>query len=182
MSGWEVVSVLEDLDSEDGHRWLIVYRVPVEYAPDGVYSVSLPKDIFNGWAAIYGYDVDDPQDVEALFDHVTYQAYINEVLRREGRADEIIDNPFHLGADEARARVQAHVAEFKQSRPITQSQMVKVAAGDLVAGARNVDVHDVIRADMHARLDKAVVAERADAVKDTRAAVQARLAARKATR
>jgi hypothetical protein len=176
VSGWEVVNVHEDLDADDGHRWLIVYSVPVEYAPDGVYSVSLPKDIFNNWAAVYGYDVDDPQDVDALFNHVTYHAYINEVLRKEGRADEIVANPFELGADEARARVQAHVAEFKASRPLG------TASAATSPGGRSSDPHDVIRADMATRLDRAAVDKHMDAVKQARKTVMAKVAARKARR
>lgn len=177
MSEWQIIEIREDVEHSDAERWLVVYRTPIEYAPgSGIYSYSFPKDIFHNWAAVYGYNVDDPQDVEALFDHVTYHAYINEVLRKEGRADEIVANPFELGADEARARVQAHVAEFKASRPLAAAPAARLPGG------RSPHPHDVIRADMATRLDRAAVDKHVEAVAHARKIALAQVAARKATR
>lgn len=70
MSDWEIIRIKDDPAASDTERWTIVYQVPVEYAPDGVFSLSIPKATLNVHAAAYEYDIDDPDQVDALFDHV----------------------------------------------------------------------------------------------------------------
>jgi hypothetical protein len=70
MSDWEIIRIKDDVAASDTERWTIVYQVPVEYAPDGVFSLSIPKATLNVHAAAYEYDIDNPAQVDALFDHV----------------------------------------------------------------------------------------------------------------
>lgn len=171
MSDWEVVSVREDLDSPDGHRWLITYRVPVEYAPDGEYSYSFPKNIANNYAAVFGFDVDDEADREQLFDYVVYMAYINAVLFREGRGDEVIANPFEMPQGMAKAAILRQVEEFKRDRPLREAQ--SSAARGLAADAPP-GVHDTVRADMAARLNRTQISEMAAFFDDARSELAGR--------
>lgn len=68
---WEIIRIDEDLGGMPGHdRWLITYRVPADYSPDGTFSYSFPKDSMNKFAALYEYDVDDPDQVDDLFDMI----------------------------------------------------------------------------------------------------------------
>lgn len=158
MTGWEVVDL-----REDGDRWLVIYNVPAEYAPDGTYSVSFPKSMYNQYAAIFEYDLDSQQDVDDLFDHVTYIAYVNAVLHKEGRGHEVVASPYDVDPAEAKATIKAQVAEFKKNRPIMQGRQVR----ESMAAPSN-DIHGALRNDMIQRLDKTNVGGLAETVAQTR--------------
>jgi hypothetical protein len=70
MNEWEIVRIEDDPGaSAADDRWLVVYSVPLEYSP-GTFSYSFPKSIMNTYAALYEYDVDDPGQVDDLFDFI----------------------------------------------------------------------------------------------------------------
>ncbi len=171
---WELTGLADDDEAHDGERWVIEYQVPSDVAPDGVYSVSMPKDYVNDVAAVYGYDVDDPGHREDLMRHVTYLAYARETLRREGRLDDVQFDPFTLPAAEARERVQAALKELEAERPIGQAaepQVTTRAAPRMLAArgkAAVPDIHAILRADMEQRLDRDAVTERAQRAEQVR--------------
>ncbi|MEV0236864.1 hypothetical protein [Nonomuraea sp. NPDC050786] len=70
MPDWEIIRIKDDPAAVDTPRWTIVYSVPTEYSPDGVFSHSTPKSILNTYAAAFEYDVEDETQVGLLFDHV----------------------------------------------------------------------------------------------------------------
>jgi hypothetical protein len=71
MTEWEIVRIDEDPGGTPDHdRWLVTYRVPAEYSPDGTFSYSFPKDSMNKFAALYEYDVNDAAQVDELFDYI----------------------------------------------------------------------------------------------------------------
>lgn len=98
----------------------MVFEVPQEYAPDGIYSVSIPKGLINDWAAVFEYDMARQDHVDDLLDYLTYFAYINECLRREGRTEEVISDPIGLDPGHARSVIKGQLSEFKNKRPIVQ--------------------------------------------------------------
>lgn len=171
---WELNGLADD-QAHDGERWVIEYQVPPEVAPSGEYCVSMPKDYVNDVAAVYGYDVDDPEHREDLVRHVTYLAYARETLRREGRLGEVQFDPFTVPAAEARERVQAALKELEAERPIVQAEQPQVttrAAQRMVAArgkaAAAPDIHAILRADMEQRMDRDAVTERAQRAEQVR--------------
>lgn len=171
---WEVTGLADDDQAHDGERWVIEYQVPPEVAPSGEYCVSMPKDYVNDVAAVYGYDVDDPDHREDLVRHVTYLAYARETLRREGRLGEVQFDPFTVPAAEARERVQAALKELETERPIVQAEQPQVTtrAAQRLAAARGKaavpDIHAILRADMEQRMDRDAVSERAQRAEQLR--------------
>lgn len=157
MDQWHVVGVHDDTDSSDGERWLITYQVPLAYAPDGFYSASIPKGLVNNWAALYDYDVDDPQELDELLDYVLYTVYMDEVLRKEGRRHELVSDPFGDPA-EAKASIRAHLKDFKKARPLVQTADAKLQR-KAAAGKSVGDLHDVIKQDMKSRIDREAIGE-----------------------
>jgi len=157
---WTLVDVHADIQL-DGDRWLLVYNVPTEYAPDGTYSVSYPADMVNHWAVTYGYDLDDPAGVDELFDHLLLAPYMAEVARREGRAYELASNPYEMAATSARELARDQVAEFKQAHAIESESAPAAmkASGRTDGGKTGGTLLDTVRADMLARVDRAVIDE-----------------------
>ncbi|GAA3027185.1 hypothetical protein [Streptosporangium longisporum] len=150
---WALVDVHADVQP-DGDRWLLIYNVPAAYASDGTYSVSYPAGMINDWAATYGYDLDDPAEVDALWDHLIYAPYIAEVARLEGRAHEAARNPFEMTADAAREMARDQLRQFKKTRTITTASALAVAGR---AARASGTLLDRIRADMVGRVDSAAV-------------------------
>lgn len=70
MADWEIIRIKDDPAATDVPRWTIVYRVPLEYAPDGVLSHSTPKARLNTFAVAYEYDIEDSEQVSDMFDHM----------------------------------------------------------------------------------------------------------------
>ncbi|MFI7449533.1 hypothetical protein ACIBQX_18700 [Nonomuraea sp. NPDC049714] len=70
MSDWSIIRIKDDAAAKGSERWTIVYSVPVEYAPDGVFSFSIPKNSLNSVAAAFEYDIEDHDQADAMFDHL----------------------------------------------------------------------------------------------------------------
>lgn len=162
---WEIVRLQEDLTNPDDERWLITYSVPAEYATNGVYSYSFPKSMFNSYAAVFGYDANDPEQVEDLFEHVLQWAHTGEVLRREGSSADV--DPFAVTAGQARAAVKANIERARKALPVVERQSAVVAARG-AASAEVGSVLDAIRADMLSRLDPEAIAVQQQAVQRAR--------------
>ncbi|GIH26079.1 hypothetical protein Aph01nite_43890 [Acrocarpospora phusangensis] len=146
---WKMLRVDEDLESEKTPRWLMVFEVPQEYAPDGVYSVSIPKGLVNDWAAVFEYDMARQDHVDDLLDYLVYFAYINEALRREGRADEVLSDPLALDPGQARSMIKGQLSEFKAERPIVQeADLNRTMSATVSAGPL-----DVLKSAMRERID-----------------------------
>lgn len=164
--GWEVAEIIEDLKSMDGERWLITYKVPVEYAPSGIYSVSMPKAMGTAWAAEYGYDVSNEAEVDELLDHMLYIAPINEVLRKTGRGAEVLGNHFEMDPREARSVVKAQLEEFKAKNLIKQRPRTRMLLGS--GTEEHEDPLEFLRQDMKNRIDKKHAVEYGQAIAETR--------------
>ncbi|MFD1547022.1 hypothetical protein [Nonomuraea guangzhouensis] len=67
MSDWDIIRIKDDVAAG---RWTIVYNVPTEYAPDGIFSFSMPKDAFNSVAVAFEYDIENSGHVDDMFDHL----------------------------------------------------------------------------------------------------------------
>lgn len=75
MHDWKILEVREDVQSDDGERWLVIFQVPLEYSSDGIFSYSFLKSTFNFRAAEFDYDIDDEDELDELFEHVMYEAF-----------------------------------------------------------------------------------------------------------
>lgn len=139
---WVIRSVVEDADGTEP-RWLVLFDVPTEYAPDGVYSVSMPKDIVQNYAALYGYDVDDPADMDELHDYILHTAYMGEVDRRKGESAEKF-HPYKNRMEDARAAVSVSLAAFKETRAITESTTARIEWSDPLTGEKLEEVGSVV--------------------------------------
>jgi hypothetical protein len=189
MSEWEIIRIEEDLGptpAED--RWLISYRVPLEYSPDGTFSYSLPKDSMNKFAAMYEYDVADEGQVNELFDFIMSRPMLKarplgaglpaghpQLVTAEAasRVDSLSDtvNGARLAAHPAhalstppadlRAAIKAGVAAMKNGEaPLVVKGAVELAVtGMPVTADSNENPKYVIKRDMLARLDPAAVAK-----------------------
>lgn len=151
---WRLKEIHEDVRADDGERWTLIYEVPPECASDGTYTVSMPKDIATHWAAAYGYDPADPQDVEDLLDHVLYMAYLQEVHRMQGKQLDV--DPFEMDPVDAKSAIKMLVENPKLSGFIGQGDTPRVSAARL-AGVG--DLHSVIRAELKRGLDHDRVSE-----------------------
>jgi hypothetical protein len=173
---WTLKGMHEDLHAEEADdRWLLTYEVPAEFAHDGTYSVSFPKDMVNHMAVTYGYDVDDPVDIEDLFDHLFHMAYMTEVARREGRVHEATWNPYELKPESARQVIKDQVTELKRTRPIRHGGKADLT-NPLTAKVTVVDDPiDIVKRDMLSRVDRKVIADRTEAVAQIRVAAQDRM-------
>ncbi|WP_424533621.1 hypothetical protein ACOZ38_25130 [Sphaerisporangium viridialbum] len=168
---WTLIDLLDDVRHDEANdRWLLIYKVPTDIVSSGDYSYSYPKNLGINLAAVYGYDVTKPEDVDELFDHVTYQAYMWETLRQEGRTLELQHNPFEMNVDAARSLVGGVVSTLKRDRPIVHG-----AAKAKLMRASDGTLHDVLRRDLVARLDPDVVAAHRDMAKQSRVATQIRM-------
>ena len=155
MDEWSVIEINEDFDGVH-ERWEVVFSVPTKYAWNGRFSYSFPKKTFSYRAAEFGYDVDDPEEREALFQHVLHEAYLATTgqLTANGPLHPLNDEPVKM-----KAAVRGHFdANVKRSMKITQhaSPRLKVAALARTETAPPADVLDVIRNDM--QIDKELIA------------------------
>ena len=199
MADWVLDNVHDD-PAEDpaDDRWLLVYRVPPEYAPDGTYSVSMPKGMLAGFAVAHGFDPTDPADVEAAFDYLVHYPFMVEVARRghqpftDAAEAEVGFNPYKMPADTARSRAAAHLAAFKRVHRIVADTPAVQAAGlarqgavvavQAMAAAPEVSMLDAVKADMIARVDAGAAREAVEFAEAARARVRERVAARAAAR
>src|ERR1043166_5420322 len=100
-----------------------------------------------GFAATYGYDVDDPADVDALFDHLFHLPFMREMAHAEGRAREVTVSPYEMSIRTARDLADAGVAEFKKVHGIAepaQQRLHTTAAAPVQASG----LLDKVKADM----------------------------------
>ncbi|MFC7582419.1 hypothetical protein ACFQYP_00415 [Nonomuraea antimicrobica] len=164
---WVLVEVHDDLHVEQqDDRWLLIYEVPTTVAPDGRYSVSYPKGMVNDWAATYGYDLDDPGDVDALFDHLFHLPAMREEARLADRLHEVTANPFEMAAVAARALADDQVRTFTASNCLVEEPRAARAGDSLLAR---------VRADMLARASMLAVRELAGAKDASRVLAQERM-------
>lgn len=187
MSDWEITSIQEDLGSPDAERWMVVFNVPVEYSWNGVYSYSIPKDVFNTYAAVYDYDITDPQQIEDLFDHIMSIPMLNNVIPTTSEAgaqslagksadvpvSAAMLNPFEHPVDELKATLKAQVAILKGGAAQLKSAAkvtLNIEGMDEEAPAGENPKY-ILKRDMLARLDPNRVAAHRTAVRDERQAI-----------
>ena len=159
MDDWEITGIVEDLESPDGERWLIVYRVSTDIAPNGVFSSSIPKSLLNTYAALYEYDIDDPEQVDDLFDHVMSLSMMKTVLHQEGRIAEQV-NPMAVKPSEGRAKVKRLVGELKAGKAQLKAApavALKIQGMPAVADPSENPKY-IVKRDMVARLNADAIA------------------------
>jgi hypothetical protein len=166
---WVVKDVIDMAahHSSDGERWTIVYEVDPNIWTGGTFHVSFPKAMVNEWAALYGYDLEDEAEVELLIEQILYTAYVNEMLVRSGRHDEVIVNPYDLDPAEAKQRIHGHIQEFKAKAPIVDNRNVRLMTLGAKSGS-TVQGLDVVRSDLKSRLDKKKVADMTTKIRTVR--------------
>lgn len=70
MADWDIIRIKDDSPAPTSERWTIVYSVPTHYSPDGVFSLSMPKNVLNSVAVAFEYDFENDDDVNDMFDHL----------------------------------------------------------------------------------------------------------------
>jgi hypothetical protein len=170
---WTLTDLHDDVqERESQDRWLLLYETPPELGATG-YSVSYPKSMVTGFAATYGYDLDDPADVDIMFDHLFHLPFVREVALAENRAHEVKVNPYQVSAETARAVADAQVEEFKRSHRIVPAARQRMLGAGVAPAVAAKDLLDVVKADMLARADRRQVAEIADTLGPVRERAQA---------
>lgn len=188
---WVLTDVADD--SQDD-RWLLVYQVPSEYAPDGTYSVSMPKDMLTDFAAAYGFDPADPDDAEAAFEYLIHLPAMQEVARRaadpfaaQGMERQVAMNPYEMSSEVARRLCEAHLAAFKRVHRIVSDAPAARASGirpgttvaaRALAAPASVSMLDAVKADMIARVDSRRARQAAQLAEIARMQVQEQMQAR----
>ncbi|MEU9888019.1 hypothetical protein [Sphaerisporangium sp. NPDC051011] len=176
---WTLIDLYDDVhEAEEDDRWLLTYQVPVEVTHSGIFSYSYPKNMAINYAAVYGYDISDPADVDELFDHVSYQGYMWETLRQDGRLLELQHNPFEMETSVARSLVRGVVSELKASRPIRHAarpQLKSLKGTSALLRSGDQTLHDVLKRDLVARLDPEAVATHRELAAQSRVVVQDRM-------
>lgn len=162
---WVITEIREDYDGAED-RWLVIYNVPKAYASDGVFSFSFPKSSFSYRAAEFGYDVDDPDDREVLFQHVMHEGYLGATGQLTATGDL---NPARGTSEAAKGRAAQRLAEVRRTLRMKQAErpVVKRAGRAALADDIPADVLDVIRADM--RIDRELISKHASMVNRVRA-------------
>lgn len=168
MEEWTIVDLHDEIaEQPDNDRWLLIYQVPVEYAHNGTFSVSMPKNMLTDFAATYGYDLDSPADVDDMWDHLIHLPYLRESGRREGRGHETTTNPYEMSAQAARQLARDQVAELKKRRRIVETPRPALTAVHLSKAAADDGILGLVRRDMlartHAGTARALAAEKATA-------------------
>lgn len=204
MSEWEIVRIEEDpgpTPAED--RWLVSYRVPLEYSPDGTFSYSFPKSSMNKFAALYEYDIDDPTHVDELFDYIMSRPMLvarpldagvpaghpalltAEVVTRVESASAAVNvarlaaHPTHAlntPPEQLRAAIKAGIQAMKDG------EVPLVAGGKVQLGIRGMPQQSdgaenpkyILKRDLVARLDRDHVAAQRGHFQRERAALAAR--------
>lgn len=172
-----LVDAHEDVSiNEADDRWLLTYQVPATYTHDGSYCVSMPKNMLTDFAATYGYDLDDPADVEEMWDHLIHLPMLRETARLDGRVHETAASPYEMSAQAARQLARDQVAGLKKAWRITERRNVVPAAGRLArAVGEGGSLLDGIKRDMLARASAAHVRDLAEAKEAARSQVQDRM-------
>ena len=191
MTDWVLTDVAEDSQAQD-ERWLLVYQVPAEYAPDGTYSVSMPKGMLADFAITHGFDPADPDDASAAFDYLLHLPFMQEVARRgvepfaaKGALRQVAMNPYEMSAAAARGLAGDHLAAFKQAHrivsPSPAAQASGIRPGATVAAAAlrtSTSMLDAVKSDMIARIDLDRARQAAEQAEAARVQVQERMHAR----
>lgn len=158
MEDWVVTEILEDHDGVD-ERWVVIFNVPKNYAADGVFSYSFPKKTFAYRAAEFGYDIDDPDDREALFQHVLHEGYLAATGQLTARGQ---FNPLNSEKHQAKTLVQERFQAVQAKVRMSQAAKPALKVAGLAAADVPADVLDVIRGDM--RLDRDLIVEHSEKV------------------
>lgn len=173
---WIITDLYNDIQIDEANdRCLLIYEVPIEHAADGIYSVSMPKNMITDFAATYGYDLDDPADVDDLWEHLIHLPYMMETARREGRAHEVAVNPYEMTAQAARKLAKDQVAEAKQRGRITERPTPASTATHSASAAEVSGILDIARRDMLGRADAAAARSLAAEKQRTRQQTQERM-------
>jgi hypothetical protein len=174
MADWDIIRIKDDPAAIDTPRWTIVYRVPVEYSPDGIFSHSTPKTVLNTYAAAYEYDVEDEEQLGLLFDHVLTRPMLTAGRVAEPASDSLAkvlergDAAAHAVAKaaaacrgdqvrwrdpvELRAEVAAGIAELKRGlarlKPAAQVELHKagrlVGMADMAENPKYIVMRDMV--------------------------------------
>ena len=160
MGDWKITRIVEDLGSPDADRWLVVYQVSTDVAPDGVFSMSLPKAVLNTYAALFEYDVTDPEQLDDLFDHVMSIPMMQDTLWREGRMAEQV-KPFDVAPHAGRARLKGLIGELKAGK--AQLKAAPAVALEIRGMPDEADPAEnpkyILKRDMLARIEPDAVAK-----------------------
>lgn len=162
MEEWSIQEIREDLSTPGEERWLLIYNAPPEFAPDGVFSYSFPKMSFTARAAEFGYNVDDPDEIEDLFQHVIHEGYL---MAAGDRHDGMV-NPYVEAADSAKKRVKDQLASVRKTVRLSQAARPLIAVNGRQTADTSGDVLDVIRNNM--QIDRPTVAEWRQRVEQSR--------------
>lgn len=163
MPDWKIIRIVEDVQARDADRWLIVYAVAPEYAPDGVFSFSVPKGILNTCAAVYEYDLDNPDEVDDLFDHVMSTPMLSLVPTASGPPRRSVapggadrHGAFGGHPGDLRAAIKARVADFKAGAGrLTAAEVVELDIPGMPSAADpGENPKYILKRDMLSRLDK----------------------------
>lgn len=175
MEDWVITEIRENHDGVED-RWLIVYSVPTKYAPNGVFSYSFPKSAFSYRAAEFGYDVDDPDDREALFQHVIHGGYLGATGQTTA-ASEL--NPVRAARHVAKASAAVRLESVGRAVRMSQAAKPVLLVASALAAEAPTDVLDIIRNDM--RIDRDLIAawgEKVQQMREEHARDEARRSAR----
>ena len=172
---WEIVEIREDLSGRE-ERWLVIYNVPEKYARDGMFSHSFPKSTFSYRAAEFGFDPDDPDDREQLFQLVLHGAYLWKTGRLSADGDL---NPINDRQHVVRSAAGRHLSEVKQVVRLKQSASPSLRVSGISKESVPSDILDVIRNDM--RIDRELMAawgKKVEGLREERAREKVRRSAR----
>lgn len=150
---WVLIGLSE---SDGGGRgndfWNLTYEVPERYSNNGMYCVSIPKILIENYAIEFGYDIENPDEVDALFKHISYLGPMIEKDKENG-VDPSTRIPRLLGAKNARASVHEQIAEIEQNMPVIQRNLTRIKMGVKAYGAETpeinteIDLFEVMKAD-----------------------------------
>ena len=192
---WDIIRIVEDLGSPDAERWMIVYQVPTDISDDGILSVSIPKTLFNSYAAAYEYDIDDPAQLDELFDLVMTTPMLSHVKAADaGRSAALAGDiaatedtltrcrsAMHGGMwqrspEELRADVKAGIGMLKSGvarlKPAARVELQGRGLPEVAPAEENPKY--IVMRDMVAHIDPDLVAKRRAAYRDVRAKAMAK--------
>jgi hypothetical protein len=177
---WVLSHLVDDVTTSE-ERWTLAFEVPQGGplgAAGGLHGVSIPKDVVNDWAAVYGYDLDTDEGLEQVVDHMLYFGYLETVLPEIGEHPTENESPLAFSQDAARGRVQAKIAELKKKWEIKEKRQdasIRTAgarAGSSERVMKGASIRDVLKEETRQRVDKEKIAERGRAVARSRQSLQ----------
>jgi hypothetical protein len=134
---WKLVEIFDDVGGGE-ERWLLVFEVPTEFAPDGRWCSSFPKTIVNDVAGVYHMDIDSDEHLEEMIDHVLFHPCVDVIERVRNRWRGVPS--WHT---KARGAAAADVRAFKTGRLHGDSVDLTTVRADLKRRFNDTHVHEV---------------------------------------